>query len=162
MEVDSTSGGVHGNHDVDHVGDDEDDGDVLLVPDQGEIPKEEGANVVGGEEGGHVVAGGGVDEGGQGEENGEGVGGEEGGRVVAGGEVDEGGQGEENGEGMGDGESDVHDGSVHDGGVHACPGSLALVVDELLVAQIPHQAAEQPQTVLVLMADHQPQLQDLD
>ena len=35
MEVDG--GGVHGNHDVDHVddGDDDDDGDVL---DQGEIP----------------------------------------------------------------------------------------------------------------------------
>ena len=41
MEVDG--GGVHGNHDVDHVGDDDDDdddddGDVLLVLDQGEIP----------------------------------------------------------------------------------------------------------------------------
>ena len=38
MEV--GGGGVHGNHDVDHVGgdDDDDDGDVPLVPDQGEIP----------------------------------------------------------------------------------------------------------------------------
>ena len=39
MEVDG--GGVHGNHDVDHMhvgDDDDDDGDVLLVLDQGEIP----------------------------------------------------------------------------------------------------------------------------
>ena len=36
MEV--GGGGVHGNHDVDHVGGDDDDGDVPLVPDQWRIP----------------------------------------------------------------------------------------------------------------------------